>query len=511
MPKLLVVDDEPNVLYSVEKTFRSDTLEVIRAQTGSQAIDLTKRLRPDVAILDVRLADMSGLEVFDRIREIDPRLPVIVVTAFGGTETAIEAMKRGAYEYLLKPVDLPHLRELVRRALELSRFRHVPTVFDDGEAGSDAERIVGRSPAMQEVYKAIGRVAPSDVTVLIFGESGTGKELVARALWQHSSRADKTFLAINCAAIPETLLESELFGHEKGAFTGADRRRIGRFEQAQGGTLFLDEVSDLSAGTQAKLLRVLQDQCFERVGGEETIRTDVRVLAATNKDLEKEVAARRFRSDLFFRLNVFSIHLPPLRERRDDIPLLTDYFVRLLARSLSRSVHGIAPEVRDRLVQYDWPGNVRQLQSVLKYAIIRAAGEVLTLECLPENLHNPSSEPQGSKAVAGLPDVASRTAGLLQAGETDLYRRLSLEMDRTVLDVVLRHVKGNQVQASDLLGISRTTLRAKLRALGMNAESYLGPGPDTTGSVNGSSLRGQHFKDRSGTPSSAQGVGGGLR
>ena len=478
MPKLLVVDDEPNVLYSIEKTFRSDTLEVISAQTGREAIELAKRMRPDVAILDVRLSDMSGLEVFDRIREIDPRLPVIIVTAYGATETAIEAMKRGAYEFLLKPIEVPYLRDLVQRALELSRFRHVPAIFNEGEINGDADRIVGRSIAMQEVYKTIGRVAATELTVLITGESGTGKELVARALWQHSDRADRTFLTINCAAIPETLLESELFGHEKGAFTGADRRRIGRFEQANGGTLFLDEVADMSAGTQAKLLRVLQEQCFERVGGEETVRTDVRVLAATNKDLEKEVSARRFRNDLFFRLNVFAIHLPPLRQRRDDIPLLTDHFVRLLAQTLGRGVHGISPEVRERLANYNWPGNIRQLQSALKYAIIRASGEVLTLDCLPQNLLQPGSEPQGSEA-GRLPDVATRAASLLHAGETDLYRQLCLEMDRTVLDVVLRHVKGSQVQASELLGISRTTLRAKLRALGMTAEAYLTGGPDT--------------------------------
>jgi nitrogen regulation protein NR(I) len=481
MPKLLVVDDERNVLYSIEKTFQSDNLEVICAQTGGQAIELAKREKPDVAILDVRLSDMSGLDVFDRIRENDPRLPVIVVTAYAATDTAIEAMKRGAYEYLLKPIDVLQLRELVQRALELSRFRHVPTVFHEGEAAAEAERIVGRCPAMQEVYKAIGRVAPSEVTVLITGESGTGKELVARALWQHSGRADKTFLAINCAALPETLLESELFGHEKGAFTGAERRRIGRFEQANGGTLFLDEASDMSAGTQAKLLRVLQEHRFERVGGEETIRTDVRLLAATNKDLDKEVAAGRFRSDLFFRLNVFSIHLPPLRERRDDIPLLTDHFLHVLARTMGRSIHGIAPGVRERLAEYDWPGNVRQLQSVLKYAIIRASGEVLTLDCLPEAILQPGSAAQGAGAMARLPDVAARTASLLRAGETDLYRQVSLETDRTVLDVVLRHAKGNQVQASELLGISRSTLRAKLRALGMTAEAYLPTGPDATG------------------------------
>ncbi len=476
MPKLLVVDDEPNVLYSIEKTFRSDTLEVIGAQTGREAIELAGRLRPDVAILDVRLSDMSGLEVFDRIRLIDPRLPVIIVTAYGATETAIEAMKRGAYEYLLKPIDVTHLRELVQRALELSRLRHVPTIFNEEEIGGDAERIVGRSPAMQELYKTIGRVAASEVTVLITGESGTGKELVARALWQHSRRADKTFLAINCAALPETLLESELFGHEKGAFTSAERRRIGRFEQAQGGTLFLDEVSDMSIGTQAKLLRVIQEQCFERVGGEETIRTDVRLLAATNKDLEKEVSARRFRNDLFFRLNVFSIHLPPLRERRDDIPLLTDHFVRLLDRTLGRGVHGISPEVRECLAEYSWPGNVRQLQSALKYALIRTSGDVLTLDCLPENLRQPGSVPQGSKGLGRLPDLAERTSALLHAGESDIYRQLCLEMDRSVLDVVLRHVKGNQVQASELLGISRTTLRAKMRALGMTSDAILNTG-----------------------------------
>jgi two-component system nitrogen regulation response regulator GlnG len=473
MPKLLVVDDEPNVLYSIEKTFRSDALEVMSAQTGGQAIQMTRQGRPDLVILDVRLSDMSGLEVFDRIREIDPRVPVIIVTAYAATETAIEAMKRGAYEYLLKPIDVPQLRELVKRALELSRFRHVSAIFSEEEAGRDAERIVGRSPAMQEVYKAIGRVAPTAVPVLITGESGTGKELVARALWQHGGRADKTFLAINCAAIPETILESELFGHEKGAFTGADRRRIGRFEQANGGTVFLDEVGDMSAGTQAKLLRFLQEQSFERVGGEETIRTEVRVLAATNKDLEQEVGARHFRSDLFFRLNVFSIHLPPLRGRRDDIPLLTDHFIRLLNRSLGKSVQDIAPEARERLARYDWPGNVRQLQSVLKYAIIRASGEFLTIDCLPENLLQPGSEAQGFRAGATLPDVAARAEALLRDGETDLYRQLCLEMDRALLDVVLRHVQGNQVQASELLGISRTTLRAKLRALGMLAEAYL--------------------------------------
>ena len=286
MLRLLVIDDEPNILYSMEKSLRSNALEVSVAPTGAQGVALVEKLRPNVVVLDVRLPDMSGLEAFDQIRQIDPRLPVIVITAFASTEVAIEAMKRGAFEYLLKPVDFHSLREVIDKALELSRFRHVPALFDEeADPSKEAERIVGRSPAMQELCKMIGRVAPRSETVLITGESGTGKELVARALFHHSGRADKTFLAINCAAIPETLLESELFGHERGAFTGADRRRIGKFEQAHQGTLFLDEIGDMTAATQAKMLRVLQEQHFERVGGDASIQTDVRLLAATNKDL----------------------------------------------------------------------------------------------------------------------------------------------------------------------------------------------------------------------------------
>jgi two-component system nitrogen regulation response regulator GlnG len=482
MPSLLVVDDEPNVLYSLAKSLQSDTLEVVTAQTGRQGVEMVQGQRPDAVLLDVRLSDMSGLDAFDRIRQIDPRLPVIVMTAFAATETAIEAMKRGAFEYLLKPVDLLQLREVVQRALELSRFRHVPAVFET-EAPAAAEvtdRIVGRSAAMQEVYKAIGRVAPRDVTVLISGESGTGKELVARALYHHSGRADKPFLALNCAAIPEHLLESELFGHERGAFTGAERRRIGKFEQAHQGALFLDEISDMSPATQAKVLRVLQEQRFERLGGNETIQTDVRLIAATNKDLEQEVSAGRFRGDLFYRLNVYAIHLPPLRERRDDLLLLVEHFLRLNSRGLGRNIVSVTDEARRCLEAYEWPGNVRELQSVLKYGIIQAPGEVLTLDCLPESLRAATQALPPPPPVPDAPtvDVARLTAGLLRAGEPDIYRRISLEVDRVVMNAVLRHTKGNQVQASELLGISRTTLRVKLRALGMTVEKQLLPGPE---------------------------------
>ncbi len=471
MSRLLVVDDELNVLYSIEKSLRSESLEVSVSQSGPQAVELAKQLRPDAVILDVRLGDTSGLDVFDQLRQINPTLPVVFITAFATTETAIEAMKRGAFEYLLKPVDFHQLKDVVQRALQLNRLRQVPAVLDGDETSAqEAEHIIGRSAAMQEVYKAIGRAAPLDVTVLFTGESGTGKELVARALVQHSRRASAPFLALNCAAIPETLLESELFGHERGSFTGADRRRVGKFEQAHTGTLFLDEIGDLSSTAQAKVLRVLQEQKFDRVGGNDIIETDVRVLAATNKDLEAEVAAGRFRRDLFFRLNGFVIHLPPLRERREDLPLLIEHFIREFNHSLGRTVHSVAPDALERLVGHGWPGNVRQLQSVLKYALIRTAGEVLTLDCLPE-----SFRPDANAAVRAPKDgdtleLSSFTDNLLRAGETDIYRRVSGEMDRIVLTEVLRHVKGNQVHASELLGISRTTLRAKLRALGMTVD-----------------------------------------
>jgi two-component system nitrogen regulation response regulator GlnG len=477
MPSLLVVDDEPNVLYSLVKSLHSEDLEVLTAGTGREGLELVQRRRPDAVILDVRLSDMSGLEVFDRARQIDPRLPIILITAFATTDNAIEAMKRGAFEYLLKPIDFHQLREVVERALKLSRFRHVPAVFDEAEAEDGSDRIVGRSAAMQEVYKAIGRVAHREVTVLITGESGTGKELVARALYHHSNRTGGPFLALNCAALPDTLLGSELFGHERGAFTGAERRRIGKFEQAHRGTLFLDEIGDMSAATQAKVLRVLHQQRFERLGGNETIQTDVRLIAATNKDLAREVAQGRFRSDLFYRLSTFNIRLPPLRERKDDLPLLIDHFVRVYSRSLRRNIRSVAAEVLHCLHEHDWPGNVRELQNVLRYAIIQTPGEVVTLDCLPENVRAPAPTLAAPAAAPEYPtvDVGQRTTQLLRAGESDIYRRVCLDVDRVVIETVLRHARGNQLQASELLGISRTTLRAKLRALGMTVQKALMP------------------------------------
>jgi nitrogen regulation protein NR(I) len=476
MARLLVIDDEPNLRYSLLKSLQSETLEVVTTGTAREGIETVLRQPPDAVILDVRLPDMPGLEAFDEIRRIDPRLPVIIITAFSTTDTAIEAMKRGAFEYLLKPVDFHQLRELVNKAIELSRLRHVPAVFAEDELPDDetVDRIVGHSPEMQELYKAIGRVAPLDVPVLVQGESGTGKELVARAIYQHSPRSQSPFLAINCAAIPEGLLESELFGHEKGAFTGADRRRIGKFEQADKGTLFLDEIGDMTLATQPKLLRLLQEQQFERVGGEETIRTDVRVIAATNQDLERKAAAGQFRYDLLYRLKVFTIYLPPLRTRKNDLPLLVAHFLKVLNRDLRKRVTSIAPEALQLLEAYPWPGNVRELQSAIKHAYVQSSGEVITLDCLPGHLRDESSDhPNGLESGAGNLQVAQMIEELMRRGESDIYDKVTAAVDRLVLETVLRHVKGSQVHASEVLGISRTTLRAKMRSLGLAIEKQL--------------------------------------
>jgi nitrogen regulation protein NR(I) len=466
MEKLLIVDDEPNVRYSLEQILQSETLQVITAATAQQGIDAVHQHEPDAVLLDVRLPDFSGLDAFNQIHEYDPRLPVIIMTAHGTTDTAIEAMKRGAFEYLLKPFDLRHLRAVVTRALEVSRLARVPAIIDGQDASdASADVLVGRSPAMQEVYKAIGRVAGSDVTVLLLGESGAGKELVARAIYHHGRRSQKPFLAINCAAIPENLLESELFGHERGAFTGAERRRIGKFEQASGGTIFLDEIGDMSGATQAKVLRLLQDQRFERVGGNETIRTDTRVIAATNQDLEELVAAGRFRQDLYYRLKVYTIAIPPLRQRLDDLPLLVDHFIKLFHREVGKPPARTTPETVALLQRHLWPGNVRELQAAIKSAMLHATSDVITTDCLPPSVHQGADLIQQLKSAdPGKFKVAELVQHLLQNGELDIYRKVVFAVDQIVLDAVLKAVNGNQVEASRRLGISRTTLRAKLQS-----------------------------------------------
>jgi two-component system nitrogen regulation response regulator GlnG len=317
------------------------------------------------------------------------------------------------------------------------------------------------------VYKAVGRVARQDVTVLVLGESGTGKELVARAIYQHSKRADKPFLAINCAAIPEALLESELFGHEKGAFTGADRKRIGKFEQANGGTIFLDEVGEMTPITQAKILRLIQEQAFERVGGSETVRTDVRLLAATNANLEQMVEDGRFRKDLYFRLNVFSISLPPLRDRGEDVRLLVEHFLRQFGRELGKPVADVAPEALAVLEAYPWPGNVRELQSVLKQSVLRMSGSVLLPDFLPAQVHRPEARASAAEPPVGF-DWDQFVGGRIAGGSENLYAEAVERMEREVLVRVLKHTEGNQLRAARILGITRGSLRNKIRTLGIS-------------------------------------------
>ena len=385
MLKLLVVDDDPLTLDCFRLLFPKGKVTVLTAASASEGVAVFTAQRPDVVVLDVRLPDLSGLEAFRQLHEVDARVPVILMTGYSTAETAIEAMRSGAYEYVVKPLDVDVLRSLIHRAFEIGRLMRVPAKLgESGPADAELDLLVGHCPAMQEVYKAVGRVAKQDVTVLILGESGTGKELVARAIYQYSDRVKRPFLTINCAALPESLLESELFGHEKGAFTGADRKRIGKFEQCDGGTIFLDEIGDMTPTTQTKILRVLQEKQLERVGGDESIKVDVRIIAATNRNLEEMVVAGEFRGDLYYRLNVFTINLPRLRERPGDLPVLAEHFLRRFSRGLGKDIRNIAPEALELLASYSWPGNVRELQSVLKKAILYASGPILVAEFLPE-------------------------------------------------------------------------------------------------------------------------------
>jgi two-component system nitrogen regulation response regulator GlnG len=381
-------------------------------------------------------------------------------------DTAIEAMKQGAFDYLFKPLDLKHVRRVVGEAIEVGRRMRAPAVVTETPPESDIDgAILGGCAAMREVYKAIGRVAGQDVTVLISGETGTGKELIARAIYQHGSRAKAPFMALNCAAIPESLLESELFGHEKGSFTGADRRRIGKFEQCNNGTILLDEIGDMPLTLQAKILRLLQEQTFERVGGNETVRTNVRLIAASHRDLKALSAEGKFRADLYYRLSVFSINLPPLRERNEDLAMLVLYYLRRFSRELGRDVVTIDPEALARLSAYHWPGNIRELQSVVKQALLQSRGSVLLASFLPE-LSAAAAEPASSAGANT--EIEAFIRQRLQPDTRDLYSEVHGQLDRLLLTRVLEHTGGSQHKAARLLGIARQTLRQKLRELGLH-------------------------------------------
>ena len=466
MQKLLIIDDERNLLYSMAKALQRESLEVMTAETAAQGVSKVREQKPHAVILDIRLPDAHGLEVFDEIHAIDPSIPVIIVTAFSTMDTAVEAMKRGAYEYLVKPIELDCLREHVELALEMNRARDDGGLIDAAAESRVEQLIVGHSSAIQEVFKAIGRIAPRDITVLIQGESGTGKELIAEAIWKHSRRSEESFLTINCAAISETILESELFGHERGAFSGADRLRIGKFEQVDRGTLFLDEIGDMSGTTQAKVLRLLQDGSFQRVGGNETRRANVRIIAATNRNLEEMVAEGEFREDLYYRLRGFVIAVPPLRERIDDLELLVRHFIHVFGRELGRRVRAVTPEAMRCLEMYHWPGNIRELQIVVRHALLHAVGETITSGSLPNVLRGLPQNGNGEfRRDSGAYELYTMVDDLLARNNRNLYRDLHSAVDRVLLQKVLNHVDGNQVQAAQILGISRTTLRNRLSEL----------------------------------------------
>jgi nitrogen regulation protein NR(I) len=477
MQTILIVDDDKSIRYSLKRMMEGN-YSVLTAQNGEEALNQAKEKLPDLVIMDIKMPGRSGIEVLKEIKSIDPKSLVIIMTAYGTTETAIEAMKYGAFDYILKPFPIPRMRGLVEKALSLRKLMKeevtYPPVADQEE---EEERIVGSSSKMQEVYKMIGQVAPSDVTVLLRGESGTGKELIARAIYHHSLRSNQPFLPINCAAIPDTLLESELFGHEKGAFTGASLRRIGKLEQCQGGTVFLDEIGDMSLSTQAKLLRVLQEKSFERLGGMETIKVDIRFVVATNKDLEEAISSGRFREDLYYRLNVVSIPVPPLRERKEDIPALISYFLKRFNRELKKRITGVTPSAMEKMTIYGWPGNVRQLENVLKRAMVLCQGEWILEDQL---LLEKGWEPSYAKAQEEYPAKAGKKSieNLLDAlfGELSSAARGSGELDmistveKGLILRALQKTKGNQVQAALVLGVNRSTLRGKMERYNIKKE-----------------------------------------
>lgn len=483
MARILIVDDEKDVHYSFRRMLKNETdLELDSVYSGEEALSVFEHgPAMDLVLMDIRMGGMSGLEALRRMQRMDIRQKplVIVMTAFSTADVAIEATKLGAFEYIIKPFDPDKIKGLVQAALHAREAMRRVVTLEEDEARVDSpetDRIVGRHPLMQEVYKLIGRVAGTRETVLIRGESGTGKELVARAIYHHSPRNDKMFLPMNCAAIPETLLESELFGHERGAFTGAIEQRLGKFEQCDGGTLFLDEIGDFSPSLQGKVLRLLEDRTFQRLGGNRWITTDVRILAATHRNLEQMVQEGKFREDLYYRLNVVSIVLPPLRDRREDIPPLAQFFLRKYSAQFSSAIKGLSREAIDLLMRYRWPGNVRQLENAVKRAMVVGRGEWL----LPGDFHLPEGKTAGD-AAAILPEGAPskdeeelirQIRPLLDKlythlAKADLPHGMIPLIERILIEKANEATSGNQVHSAKLLGLSRNTLRSRLKEMGL--------------------------------------------
>ncbi|MQL51329.1 response regulator [Desulfofundulus thermobenzoicus] len=453
MAKLvLVVDDEASVREALTDVLETAGYRVETAAGGREGLEKIEKLSPDAVLMDIRMPGMDGIQVLEQARQKNQQVPIILITAYGSTETTIRAMKLGAFDYITKPFKLDELLAIVEKAVSTHDLAKKVNAGKPEKDGLELEEeiMIGQSPAIQAVYKAIGRIVDSNVTVLIRGESGTGKELVARAIHLNSPRRDKPFIKINCASIPETLLESELLGYEKGAFTGAGNRKPGKFELAHQGTIFLDEIGEMSPATQAKLLRVLQEKEFERVGGTETIKVDVRILAATNKNLEQSIQEGNFREDLFFRLNVVEIWVPPLRERKEDIPALAEFFLKKSAREFNKNVTGFSPQAMQLLMGYHWPGNIRELKNVCERAVLMAVGPVITTEEIPLSIR------------------ASREEISLRPERQDMsFKEIIADVERQVILNVLKEHNWNRSAAAQALKMSRSSLYAKMRELGI--------------------------------------------
>ncbi len=472
MGAIVVIDDDAQLRQSFGRLLEQDGHMVRTAGSAEAGIEAVRAQTPDLVIMDVRLPGMDGLTAFGRLHEMDPLLPVIIMTAYGAADTAIEATRRGAFDFVLKPFDIPEMLSLIAKALEAGQAARARSARVDLDAAPDSgseAAMVGKSPAMQEVYKAIGRVAATEATVLIRGESGTGKELAARAIHQHSPRRDRPLMVINCVAIPETLLESELFGYEKGAFTGAGSRRAGKIEQAAGGAVFLDEIGDMPFAIQSKLLRLLEEKTVERLGGSGASKVDVRIIAATNRNLEEAIGQGRFREDLYYRLRVVTLRLPPLRERMEDLPLLANHLVARHAAKLGVANPGVADEAVSVLAAHDWPGNVRELSNVLHKALIFGRGATVGAAEVRQALHGEAPPPpaDGAADAPAQEIMARHVRQALAAGGPALFETLTDAYAALIIAEALKATTNNRTHAAKLLGLSRPTLIAKIEKYGL--------------------------------------------
>ena len=469
--KVLIVDDDESILWILQRMFKDKKIETVEARDGKSALDMLKGQDLSIAIMDIRMPEKDGLDVLREIKETGCQTPIIIMTAQGTMKNAVEAMKHGAFDYITKPFDIGELEILVDRALEHRKLKQEVANLKDRLKERVAKEItfIGKSKAVQDVFKTVGRIAPKDVPVIIQGESGTGKELIAKLIHTNSPRNEGPFIAVNSAAIPRELMESELFGYEKGAFTGAIETRLGKFELANNGTLFLDEIGDMALDLQSKLLRAIQGQEFYRVGGKQPIQVDVRIIAATNQDIEKAVEEKKFREDLLYRLNVVTIKLPPLRSRKEDIPLLAEYFLQKFQEEMGIEPRTISPNATNALKSYSWPGNVRQLENILRRAVLLSPNPMLT----PDDV----SLPRERRNRESLEDIiSSRLEGYINSidasGKHELYDTIVPFMERPLIKLVLKKTGGNQVKTAEILGINRNTLRKKIKELGIKVEEF---------------------------------------